>query len=563
MPEDHESDERDERPSSDESNESPSPDESDEPPAEDPAAEFKFLGEGRGPSDFAFYVLKFLLSSWRLILLPRSVRNWLGARRDWLVVRRDVEYHRLRSSDRFHVPDDEVVRVGGLWLVEYFAPSQIAALGDAIKRNNWDMRAFESNTRLLSASRRGGGMSWWSIANIVNSSTGTFLPLPSYHQQKLPEGISRVHLSGVAIGDSLTAVVAWITLTDEGSASVNEVWHADHRAELVRDEDGRPYSEWGEFTAYRKTQQSRRHLHDQARRWFANSCPGAFAEADTPQPVLDLMLLDKLSPTTHQDRWSPDVDRGLQALGLRGSRREWTTSTSLPGLLLDRADTTSAPALPPNTWGLWGQSSNVIAQLSGGADRLQGSGPNPHTAVGHIYDEECRATVVRVGLTALLQTIEDKSAEQRDTARARHGKFRMRDLAVLREDILSLSLDLAGIERDVRLYNKQAARHGMEPRFVVSSPPWDPDEEVWDFSKRLRKRQIAEVSKLRAADGDYREVLSTAAALGSSIDAFRVQRRAINIAGAALFVAVLTLVGPGTALESLREWWDAAWSWVF
>lgn len=563
MPEGRESDERDEHPSPEESNEGPSPEESDGPPSDDPTAEFKFLGEDRRFSDFAFHVLAFLLSSWRRSLLPRSMRNWLGARRAGLVVRRDVAYHRLRSSDGFHVPDDEVVRVGGLWLVEYFPPSQIAALSDAIRRNNWDLRAFQSNTRLLSESRRGSGMSWWSIANIVNSSASTILP--GHHQQKLPEGIARVHLSGVAIGDSLTAVVAWITLTDEGSASVNEIWHADHRADVARDEDGRVFAQRAEFTAYRRTQLSRRHLHDQARRWFAQSCPGAFAEAGTPQPVLDLLLLDRLNPTAQQDRWSRDVDQTLRALGLTSSRRGWTTSTHLPGLLLEQADTTLAPTLPPNTWGLWGQSDDVLTRTAVGEDRSQAWGPNPHTAIGNIYDEECRATVVRVGLTALLQTIQDKNAEQRDTARAKHGKFSKKDLELLRKDILSLSLDLTGIERDVRLYNKQARQSGREPRYELSSPPWDPDEQVWDFSKMLRKQQLTAVSKLRAADVDYRDVLSTAASLGSSIDAFRVQRRAIYIAVAALLVALttgwFTLVGPDTARASLQEWWNVVWSW--
>ncbi|MCG2932237.1 hypothetical protein, partial [Escherichia coli] len=47
--------------------------------------------------------------------------------------------------------------------------------------------------------------------------------------------------------------------------------------------------------------------------------------------------------------------------------------------------------------------------------------------------------------------------------------------------------------------------------------------------------------ELLEMDKDYRDVLSTVAALGSSIDAFKVQRYAIWVAMFSLVVALLTM----------------------
>ena len=63
-----------------------------------------------------------------------------------------------------------------------------------------------------------------------------------------------------------------------------------------------------------------------------------------------------------------------------------------------------------------------------------------------------------------------------------------------------------------------------------------------DLHKILRKSQAQQFRRLDELDRSYRDILSTVAALGSSVDAVRVGRIALWVALASLGVAAVTLV---------------------
>lgn len=233
------------------------------------------------------------------------------------------------------------------------------------------------------------------------------------------------------------------------------------------------------------------------------------------------------------------------ALGLTESHVTWRTSAELPGLLLEQSRQGFTSGIRERTWALWGNRDAVIAQ---GAD-LGGYGSDLNSALAHYVDSRMGDFVVRLGLSEFLELLKAESATMRDSARAHHGRFGRRDLKRLRQRFLTASLDFSSIERDVKQYNSRRWRD-REAWFVLDYTPWlrrqDADAGRKPFkpiqvNKDLRKGQNKAARDLVAFDRSYREILSTVASLGASIDAYKVQRYAIWIAIGSAIVAVATL----------------------
>ena len=83
----------------------------------------------------------------------------------------------------------------------------------------------------------------------------------------------------------------------------------------------------------------------------------------------------------------------------------------------------------------------------------------------------------------------------------------------------------------------------------------NPPEE-YDLIGELGSRTKKTFKELKADDAAYRDVLSTAASLGSSASETRLARRALLVAGASLVVSLVALlVAPGdpTLWEEVRD----------
>lgn len=507
------------------------------------------IGEGRRWYDRLYKVVKWLLHGKRRRFLPRPVREQLGYAL--------VSLHSINHRDQYRVwnledemqnyivPDEEHASFPSVWVVELFPPSRYEELLKASKRNAWnkerDILQRDQNVTMLEASRGGGGLSWWRLAEIAD-------PRAPYAfgngiVEELPPPFISVELRAITVGPSLTAVVGRFVVDPAADNALDEFWHTNHDPVLVR-RGNVLHAEDRMWAGFRLTQRKRQVLHDAARAWMKDKIPGFFATSDEPQLLLDLCLTDVYDPTaTHRDR-DHKLSDAFRALGLIRFEDEYKISPDLPGLILLPADGRLCRNLEHrNVWTLWGQTHAVKEAF---ADDWAGRGSDTGRAISDIVDDRIRMFLVGLSLTAYTAAAKRQHAELRDNASGGYRRFRAGQLRKLRRALLNLSIDLAGMERDARAFWARESRwdpivqfahveapglierlreHGIQPRAPL------------DYNRFLRRNQRRELQALVEADDSYRDILSTVSALGASADSTRVGRAALAVAAASLVLS--------------------------
>ncbi|SBT64294.1 hypothetical protein GA0070622_1267 [Micromonospora sediminicola] len=527
------------------------------------------IGEGRRWYDLPYRVVSWLLSSrMRRVVRPQKLRERLAYLSTYLAVFNDHERNKKWDLDdplhNVRVPPQEHVHMPGIWVVELFPPSQFSSLDQAIRKGDWDRHRRwiydgRDNRRYLELSRSGKGWSWWRLADIAQK--GSKIWLADSTREDLPEAFETVQLKAVQIGAGLTAVVAFFRLTDTAARRLDRVWHEKHEPRLAFGK-GLPRAEDRQWASFRLTQKARRALHDAARRWMAERCPGYFSSYSEPQPLLDLLLMNEFDPTKGE-RVDRELADALRAIGFTGDLLH-TTSSDLPGILLSPVDGELCRALEgKRTWGLWGNR-KVLAAIPG---YLEGRGNDVDHAIAHVADDRIRSFSVILAISGFLEIAESEYAKLRDSARARHHTFKASRLNYLRRSLLTLSLDLTSVARDVQEFWKRNWREAHDIEFIVDQAPWISQEdqalgrerfEATSMTSELRERQHKWFDKLITADRDYRDILSTVAALGASADTYKISRVALWAAIASLAIAAVTLlfaeVKDQNVLSALLSW---------
>ncbi|WP_434811713.1 hypothetical protein [Microbacterium sp. bgisy189] len=418
-------------------------------------------GEGYRWYDYPYRFLSWLLFGWRRRLFPNSVRTWLNDRLNDLLQFNEHERHKVMGRDsvleNLLVPPDEHVRVGGLWVVELFPPTELPALERAMKRNGWSKpRAVppheSDNLATLERSRSQWGSRWWRLADVLPPKSNRFYSFHA-HKMRLPESFDMVEIRAVQIGQGLTAAVAYFTPTDEARKSLDAVWHAAHEPMLVW-ENGRLIPLDRKYAAIRRIQAQRRMLRTEARDWLAGKLPGSFAANNEQQLVLELLLLDEFDPTTVVFAEGNERDvrfaRANQmdvyrAVGIDIHDFEEIKAKSLPGLILSQPDRRGRDILADDpTWTLWGNTATVAAGFERERELFGGT----VAAVGHKVDNFYELLPM-LAIVEYLGNADARYARLRDRASTRHGKFRGRALRNLRRSFLTLSLNITSIHRDV------------------------------------------------------------------------------------------------------------------
>jgi hypothetical protein len=299
---------------------------------------------------------------------------------------------------------------------------------------------------------------------------------------------------------------------------------------------------------------------------------------------MDLLLLEQYDPSLGEQTRHPLRD-ALRALGVDGSSAYLTTADQLPGLVLEHVDTRLCPALEGEyTWTLWGRAERIMTAVGD----VKVYGGELYGAISHVVDEGIRSFFARLAASDFLRLKHQQNALLRDTARVQHGKFGRRDLRKLREEFLTSSLDVNTFSEDIRLFVDEYRPYSNDPVFMRRLAPWAaiPKEnksgildalrgwftgqrggsaDAGEFDRNVNNeidRQLIESSEaLVAFDSDYRDILSTVAALGTSIDAFKVQRYVLWVAVvsavvalAALTVTVLGIDKTEAIITVIRHW---------
>lgn len=525
------------------------------------------IGEGYRWYDYPYRVLRWLSIGWWRKFMPSLMRTWLNNGANWLI--RFNEHDRnfaepLDSSmHNIRAPRDEHVTTPSICLVELFPPADLPRFEAALRKNGWDRgRRFspigERNHVLLARSRSGGGMGWWNLITVVPHDH-TRLDIDSVREH-LPPEFDYIELEAVQVGRGLTTVVAEFRLRDEAAQALDLEWHKQHEPLLLW-ERLTPRSLNRYFATIHEVQLARRSMHYAARNWLTARLPGFFARMERPQPLLELMLFDKLDPTglsnSTQSRDQRMSAEALRALGIERPVFRMLTSPHIPKLVLQCQRCIGTDPLGDDpTWTLWGSRPAVLKEI--GPENLKYIDGNDNRKIAYQLFKKMRDLFLMISVSVYLEATEERFAKIRDRASARHWKFRPRAINELRQSFLTLSLDLASIQRDVAEF----WRGTWLPQFSYVPTP---DERVHarqeespeppsNFNDSLKERHEDWFERLRQADRDYRDILSTVSSLGSSADAFRTSRLALWVAIMSLIVAVLTAPVLQVGGKSLFEW---------
>ncbi|WP_156960210.1 hypothetical protein [Amycolatopsis taiwanensis] len=503
------------------------------------------IGERWRWYDIPYRFLRWWLGSWRRRLVPWRLRQKL-VRGLNIFVRFD-HYQRTKVEpldDPLHnliVPEDEEIKQGGIWVAEFFPPSQYSALLRALQVNGWDRERvfaeiYGSNAERVDQARRGQGLGWSHLGSVTGPNS---MFVPDAKREELPSGFSLVELTAVQIGRSLTAVVAFFRLSDAGQRSLDSVWHKQHEPGLAwRGIWQPPRVENRYFSGVRATQSERQRLHDLARRWLSQRCGGFFASTDEGQPVVDFSLFTIYDPEVQ--RTSPVIANRIRALGMDGDIYV-RVSPQIKGCVFVPIRNHGINADPlRNCWGVVGNYQRVV-ELN---DR-PGYGPTPLSVpmFAAMFNDEVRSFLLHVATLRYIEELRGSYARARDLARVRHGHYRASSLKDLRAELLSTSLDLPVIARDSGKLWEERWRNwnGIQVR-AKPAPDFASDVQEFDLIEYFGDIRRDALEELVTEDTAYREVLSTVASLGASAEASRVGRMALWVAGASLLVAAATFL---------------------
>lgn len=518
--------------------------------------------------DVPYKILRFTQTGWRRRVVPVVLRKWLNRRLNDLI--QFNEFDRIKASgpdyaiSEFTVPGDEHVTVPAIWVVELFPPSEIDALERSLRENGWDRRKHRSgiygdNGAVLEMSRsRSGSSGWWDLATIRRPEE-RLLPGGVVHA-KLPPEINHISLRVVQVGSGLTAVVGCFYLSAFGAKLLDQSWHAPHRSALVW-RGRRPVVEEHGRAALQATHRERVRLHEVARVWMRENCPGFFAGKSEPHTLIDLLLMQKCDPVKEGELGRSDSFDSFRALGLTEYQVDRRSSSELPGTLLVPNNMRLAPGIGTDrTWAMWANESILAAHM---AENLKFSEGETGTRIARRLNDGIHGLLLSLAISDMLRSLDSSYARIRDRARVRHGHFKAPVIEELRNQFLTLSMDLATTRRDLAAYWKANPSFWGEFEFQAEYglPGTKPEREVVHMNRQLREDQAVAFGLLAVADREYREILATVASLGASLDASRTGRRALIVAFASLGVAVLTValsdVGDSSVLRDIVNWFSS------
>ncbi len=465
------------------------------------------------------------------------------------------ELDRLKSWNKVdhyhnvHIPKDEHVTVASVIVVELFTPNEAATLEKYIKKNKWNERTRtatrETNSERLAQARSRNGMSWWRLADIVNTE-GYYVP--DAHRTKLPDGIEWIQLKAIQVGSGLTAVVARVNFNDAHSKKLDDVWHADHEPYMERSKTMGAFSKLHpvdrQFATYKATQKTRDDLHSLARDWMTKYCPGYFAMHGEKQLSMDVMMTEKYNPVSKSTkRTDNDVHDALRALGIDGSDFYRITAPEIPDMLLAQASRLSESVIDPErTWGLIVNRGKIVKST----ENFKGFGGDANHAVSYIAEERVGPTLVLLAISQLLLVLEAQYAKLRDGAQLQHKKFKVGSVNSLSGIVLDSSLTLASIRQDVANLRRhkrwfEGANFVMTPAPIFTAKLKPEEKKPIDFFNDVMDCNDETFKRLSKLDSDYRDILTTISQLGATGTDIKTGRWALAVSALSLIVAIIAL----------------------
>lgn len=498
--------------------------------------------------------------------LPYRARLLVNRMMNWLIAFNELDRARAKWADdprdNVVLPADEVIELPIFWVAELYSPSHAASLAERLMRRSWPRGRFQhipgdDMEHQLQTSRERETYGYFNSIAIFLSFDSTTWDADA-KRVHLPDGIERIELHMLPIGPAITAIVAGVTMTSDGSKFLDRVAHADHPPRIVRNH-GRVYLDDGRTRAIDDIQAERERIHALGRAWLAKQLPGIFAvEGDGQLPVLDLLL------THHHDPLGSDSETGfvnyLQAFGLSENSRYQVTSPDLPGLRLMDYHGERRRRDDAGQWMLAAKWDDAFPE---GDTFFNGTRSTEGIALA-TDQNGAHGLLTRLAVGALLDLKQRRTSVARDLASRIHSGSRpVQSVKRLRRSVLTSSLDLATVANDIINFASDANRYQSNvPALWLGPGPWQrrdgtsPQKEAEvEIDKELlvawAGRDAKDAAKLVELDTSLVGLLGVVASLTSSIEGIRSQRWAILLsvlslaaAGAAVWFAYVALNAP-------------------
>lgn len=194
------------------------------------------------------------------------------------------------------------------------------------------------------------------------------------------------------------------------------------------------------------------------------------------------------------------------------------------------------------TWAIWGNRTEILGGLTEGLTSYGLS--QSDSSIAHYVRGAVEDYFLRLSISEMLEVCQGRYASMRDAAR-QHGQ-----LGRLRASLLTLSVDMSSIDRDIRAYNGRGWRRDSAQFFFEEAPFLVAEgvergreiREPINMNEHLLNEQMGMLETLLSADNDYRSILTAAASLTSSLESLRVAKTAVWVAISSLGVAAATLL---------------------
>lgn len=499
--------------------------------------------------DIPYKIAWWPLRGWRREVFPKALRD--VSLRLVNILLQFNEYDRQKAwgkKDRhnnIHIPKGESVSIPSIFVIELFTANEAKNLENSIKKNGWGkhktaLHKKDTNIDRLAQARTEQGASWWRLANVMKKDSKWYIP--DAKTGSLPEEFESVQLRAVQVGSGLTAVAARFSLSDDSKKHIDNIWRGQHEPK-IQYIAGRARVLNRLFSAYETTQKSREYLHDQARNWMTEFCPGFFSAHNEQNVSLDIILTEQFDPTSRSKKFpNRDIADAYRALGIDMSDTRRITSSHLPGLLLQQADRLAIPNINTRrTWGLIGKKSK-LARLT---DNFRYYG-DADSGVSHMAEDALGYTLILLATQEMLSTIEKQFSSLRDQAKQNHNKFKVRSLRKLSSMIMDASFTLTSIKQDIDMYLTEERWFDSANLTVTIAPQFkdrlsDIYPESESFHKLVIKRLNDKHERLTILDKDIRDILSTVANLGSSASSIVLGRWAFVVSTLSLLAAIAAL----------------------
>lgn len=376
-------------------------------------------------------------------------------------------------------------------------------------RPNDDLDAWVSGVR------KGSGGAWINLNWVTREKESFFAP--NRRVDKIPTGISYIHLGLLSITSSLTALVAQFVLEDEEAGRLNFLVNTD-RATSTVPQAGLSFRIYDALSQKcEAVDDFRAGIRSDSEEWLRSRFPGFFASRPNgSHPATELMV------TEEQEPWEPEEDasrhrRWLDVLGLSGwfGHWEYERMKSLRMSEVGRINGPTRRRSRKHVIVIAGRRRDLFEKARSG----QVDDQSDWYIVQRLHDI-LPPLIAQFAVSAMLSEMEEELASIRDlTDKALHGSS-ARSLDRLRTKLLRVGLD----GRIVALEIKDLATNEREWRFYVPDFRYvEPEGNSELLADVMREGQQKQADRIVRTETSLGELLSTSANLSAAARNLKLQ----------------------------------------